>query len=174
MRQVLVPVVVTDAAGHHVTGLQQADFHVFEDGVEQKITAFSVESSGVPQIQPAARDAAAPAAPAAAPAPAPAAPASAPRPRRTYMILHRYAAHFVQRFRNGAGGAGEAFPQEHSEDSQYVVVALGVSPEMVINVTHDPSAVLAVLESKRMQKICVGWPDGRRAAGDGAIPPRSE
>ena len=45
------------------------------------------------------------------------------------------------------------FQQEHSEDSQYVVVALGVSAEMVINVTRDASAVLAVLESKRMQKI---------------------
>ncbi len=46
VRQVLVPVVVTDKEGHHVTGLTRADFKVFEDGVEQTITAFSVQSSG--------------------------------------------------------------------------------------------------------------------------------
>ena len=53
VRQVLVPVVVKDREGHHMTGLSQADFKVFEDGVEQKITAFSVESSGVAQVSAA-------------------------------------------------------------------------------------------------------------------------
>ena len=47
VRQVLVPVIVTDKERHHVTGLTQADFRVFEDGVEQKISAFSVEDAGV-------------------------------------------------------------------------------------------------------------------------------
>ena len=50
VRQVLVPVVVTDSAGHRVNGLTQADFQVFEDGVEQQITAFTVEHSGLPQV----------------------------------------------------------------------------------------------------------------------------
>ena len=45
------------------------------------------------------------------------------------------------------------FERSIPDDSQYVVVALGASAEMVLNVTRDPSAVLAVFESKRMQKI---------------------
>jgi len=45
------------------------------------------------------------------------------------------------------------FQQEHSADSQYVVIALGISPEMILNVTPDPSAVLAALGAKRLQKI---------------------
>ena len=32
VRQVLVPVVVIDKKGHHVTGLQASDFHVSEGG----------------------------------------------------------------------------------------------------------------------------------------------
>ena len=34
-----------------------------------------------------------------------------------------------------------------------MVVALGASAEMVVNVTSDPAAVLAVFQSKRFQKI---------------------
>ena len=36
---VLVPVVVTDRAGHHVTGLKPDDFRLFEDGIPQQIVA---------------------------------------------------------------------------------------------------------------------------------------
>jgi len=41
---VLVDVRVTDKKGQPVTDLQQSDFRVFEDGVEQKISSFSVEN----------------------------------------------------------------------------------------------------------------------------------
>jgi len=37
---VLLSVTVTDGAGRHVSGLKQADFRVFEDGVAQDITHF--------------------------------------------------------------------------------------------------------------------------------------
>lgn len=37
---VVVPVVVTDSSGKHVTGLTKTDFHVFENGREQKIAQF--------------------------------------------------------------------------------------------------------------------------------------
>jgi VWFA-related protein len=52
------------------------------------------------------------------------------------------------------------FQQEHSADSQYVVVALGVLPEMVLNVTSDPSAALAIFQSKRFQKIFLDGQQG--------------
>ena len=41
---VLVDVRVTDKRGQPATGLQADDFRVFEDGVEQKITSFSLEN----------------------------------------------------------------------------------------------------------------------------------
>ena len=157
VRQVLVPVVVTDREGHHMTGLTEKDFKVIEDGVEQKITAFSVESSGLAQAdipakrEPSAKIAASPS------APAPSAPAPA---RRTYMIcidtLHASFNHFA----SARDALVKLFEREHSEDSQYVVVALGASAEMVVNVTHDPSAVLAVFQSKRLQKIFLDGQQG--------------
>jgi len=42
---VLVPVSVTDASNRYVLGLEQSNFHIFEDGVEQKIKHFSSEDS---------------------------------------------------------------------------------------------------------------------------------
>jgi VWFA-related protein len=41
---VLVDVRVTDKRGQPVTGLQAGDFRVFEDGVEQKVSSFSLEN----------------------------------------------------------------------------------------------------------------------------------
>lgn len=42
---VLIPVAVTDTSNRFVLGLQQEDFHVFEDGVEQKVAHFSGEDA---------------------------------------------------------------------------------------------------------------------------------
>lgn len=148
VRQVLVPVVVTDREGHQVTGLSQADFKVFEDGVEQKITAFSVESSG---LEPAGipvksePQAAAAVAPSVIPAHAPV--------RRTYMICVDTLHAWFNNFAAAREALAKLFQQEHSEDSQYVVVAVGVSAQMVVNVTRDPAAVLAVFQNKRYQKL---------------------
>ena len=153
VRQVLVPAVVKDREGHHVTGLTQADFKVFEDGVEQKITGFSVES--LPQAAISSNGASSPAAPMVSSA------VSAHGPiRRTYMIcidtLHASFNNFVA----AREALARLFQQEHSEDSQYVVVALGASAEMVVNVTRDPAAVLAVFQSKRLQKIFMDGQQG--------------
>jgi len=153
VRQVLVPVVVTDSQGHHLTGLTQADFKVFEDGVEQKITAFSVERSGIPQT-PAAQ----PAAAAPVSGQAPSAAAQPARPRRTYIILIDTLNTSFRGFSAAREALVKLFRQEQSADSQYVAIALGAEPEMVVNVTPNASAVLAALESKRMQKIFL---DGR-------------
>jgi Ca-activated chloride channel family protein len=42
---VLIPVSVSDPSNRYVLGLRQSDFHLFEDGVEQKITHFSGEDA---------------------------------------------------------------------------------------------------------------------------------
>jgi VWFA-related protein len=150
VRQVLVPVVVMDPQGHHVTGLTQADFHVFEDGVEQKIAAFSVEHAGLPNEEIPAKIAPSPEA-------APQAASSRPKPRRTYMILIDTLHTSIPHLFAAREALVKLFQQEKSwdskSDSQYVIVALGVSPEMVLNVTPDPAAVLAVLDNKKLQKI---------------------
>jgi VWFA-related protein len=159
VRQVLVPVVVTDQQGHHVTGLTQADFKIFEDGVEQKITAFSVESSGLPQSAIPANVAAAPAPPN-SPSAAPHTGSPQSRPRRTYMVVIDTLHTSFQNLAAAREGLVKLFRQEHSADSQYVVVALGASPEMVVNVTTDSSAVLAAFENKRLQKIFLDGPVG--------------
>jgi VWFA-related protein len=44
---VLVPVTVTDPLNRFVTGLEQTDFQVFEDEVEQKITSFGGEDAAL-------------------------------------------------------------------------------------------------------------------------------
>jgi VWFA-related protein len=36
-----VPAIVTDASGHYISDLQQADFEVFEDGVKQNVVSFT-------------------------------------------------------------------------------------------------------------------------------------
>jgi tetratricopeptide (TPR) repeat protein len=135
VRQVLVPVVVTDGEGHHLTGLTQADFQVFEDGVEQQITAFSVEHPGLSEAGVPARGNPSP-----APSPARQSPLLLSKPRRTYMVL----IDTLHTSFNNLAAAREAlvklFRQERSADSQYVVVSLGVSPEMILNVTSDPAA----------------------------------
>ena len=41
---VVVPVTVKDGAGELVTDLQQKDFRIFEDGIEQQISLFSVDA----------------------------------------------------------------------------------------------------------------------------------
>lgn len=48
-----VPVVVRDAHGNVVTGLQKSDFAVFDNGKEQTISAFSVENHPHLDVQPA-------------------------------------------------------------------------------------------------------------------------
>jgi VWFA-related protein len=146
VRQVLVPVVVTDREGHHLTGLTQADFKIFEDGAEQKITAFSVENSGLAEAGVAVN--ASPAIPLAS-----AAVASHSAVRRTYLICIDTLHTSFNNFAAAREALKKLFQQERSDDSQYVVVALGASAEMVVNVTRDPAAVLAVFESKRLQKI---------------------
>jgi VWFA-related protein len=155
VHQVLVPVVVTDKEGHHVTGLTQADFKIFEDGVEQKITAFSVESSGLPDTLLAPKTIA----PKTDPPPAvqqnaaTVAPAARTPVRRTYLICIDTMHASFNNFASAREALVKLFQQEHSADSQYVVIALGASAEVVLNVTPDPAAVLAVFQSKKFQKI---------------------
>ena len=156
VRQVLVPVVVTDKEGHHVTGLTQADFHVFEDGAEQKIAAFSVENIGAdsPSSSAASEGRS---------SPAPPKPAAAPKPaavRRTYLIcidsLHTAFSSLVQM----RAALSKLFANEQPGDAKYVVLAVGASTQLVKAPTTDPSAVLQTIRSKDFQKLFLGSRQG--------------
>ncbi len=146
VRQVLVPVVVTDKQEHHVTGLTQSDFKVFEDGVEQKIVAFSSERPDV--------------AGAAAPGTAPGQPdpvaAGSPKPlpaRHTYVIcldmMHTSFADSV----HVREALQKLFQQEREGDSRYVVLALGKSVEVIQDATSDPAKVLEILDRPGFRKL---------------------
>ncbi len=159
VRQVLVPLVVTDREGHHIAGLKQEDFRVLEDGVEQRITGFSAESSALAEAGVAAKGG--------PPRAGSATALSSGSPvRRTYLICIDTLHSSFNNFAAAREALVRLFQQEHSEDSQYVVVALGASAEMVLNVTHDPSAVLAVFQSKRFQKIFL---DGQQGGLNGEM-----
>lgn len=145
VRQVLVPVVVTDKQGHHVTGLQLADFKVFENGVEQRITAFTSEradvtttaSSGVQPNQPGPLTAGSP----------------KPLPKQhAYVIcldmMHASFGNFV----HVREALRKLFEQEQAGDSQYVVLLLGKTMEIVQNVSSDPTVVLKTLGGPEFRK----------------------
>ncbi len=148
VRQVLVPVVVRNKDGHTVTGLTQADFSLFEDGVEQKISGFSVETAGVPSPPPPA--AAAAATPAATPAAV--APTKAPL-RRTYLIcidaLHTAFPSLV----HIREALSKLFHSERAGDAQYVLISVGTSVQLLMSPTSDPESVLKVVDSKEFEKL---------------------
>jgi len=151
VRQVLVPVIVTDKEGHHVTGLTQPDFSVFEDGVEQKISGFSVEDAGV--VSPAPSPAVANAV---AETPQAGTPENHSAIRRTYLIcvdsFHSAFANLV----HVRDALSRLFHEEKARDSQYVVVSVGTSTQMLQGPTTNPADVLRAVESKDFQKVFLG------------------
>jgi VWFA-related protein len=146
VRQVLVPVVVTDQAGHSVSGLKQSDFRVFENGAEQKVTSFSVESSG--SSEGLTETAAVPAHHSLREN----GPAENSNVRRTYLIVVDTLHTSFTDFEAVRQALAKLFEREASPDSQYVMIALGTSPEIVHNVTTDAPAILAELKGKKFQK----------------------
>jgi len=143
VRQVIVPVVVSDKTGHQVTGLRQADFQVFENGIQQTISSFNVEHSEIPA---APEDSAA--APAGARKP-PAAAATPAPPRHTYLIcvdtLHASPGNFA----HVREALMKLFAREEPGYAQYALINLGSQAEIVRQPTPDPSQILSALESTK-------------------------
>lgn len=156
VRQVLVPVIITDKDGHHITSLKQQDFQVFEDGIEQKISSFSVETEGA---------ATAPAQPAAAAgtAPAPAKPAIQDA-HRSYLIcidsLHGGFANLV----HVREALTKLFQEEQPGDARYALLAVGTSVQVVQDRTADPQDILRAIEDKHFQKVYQGSAQTTQAA----------
>ncbi len=149
VRQVLVPVVITDKQGHYVAGLRKEDFQVFEDGVEQDVTAFNVESVAAAPVEES------PATRAATPETA----RGEAKPvliRRTYVIcvdvLHTDFGHFVW----ARKALEKFFGQERTGDSQYALIVLGRSAEVIQDFTPDPAVILRAIENPKFQKAIIG------------------
>ncbi|MBZ5595133.1 MAG: VWA domain-containing protein [Acidobacteriia bacterium] len=157
VRQVLVPVIVTDKEGHHVTGLTQADFKVYDDGFEQKISGFSVEDAGTSTEPPAPAHAE-------SNVPRTGTAAKPARIRRTYLIcidsFHSAFADLV----HVREALSKLFRAEQAGDSQYIVVALGTSTKVMQSPTRDPEAVLKTIASKDFEKLFVGSQQGTTQA----------
>src|SRR5579863_1305649 len=139
VRQVLVPVVVTDKKGHHVSGLHASDFQIFEDGVQQDLASFSSDTAGsVDDIAALSK------------------PSAAAGPRHTYVIcidtLHASAA--------DAGRIREAlenfFEKEKPTDAQYVLIGIGRQLQVLQAATTNPLAILLKLRSTAFQSAMGG------------------
>lgn len=145
VRQVLVPVVVTDKAGHHVAGLKQGDFQVFEDGTPQTIVAFNAVAEAVDEEMPRGTGSIATQGPTVIHNPK----TTDALPKRTYLIcvdtLHSSFANFA-----GIRKALQAFfRQEQGGDSQYALMALGRGVRVLEDSTRDPEKILKAVKSKK-------------------------
>jgi VWFA-related protein len=157
VRQVVVPAVVTDAEGHHIPGLTRADFQVFENDVEQQITAFSVESVAAGAAKPAAVVAA---------AETRAPPERKKMVRRTYLIcldtLHAEVGN-LPRVRQALE---TMFMAEQSGDAQYIVMAVGRKVEILHNATTDPASVVKAIQGSNFAKL---YQSGTRSERDAEL-----
>jgi VWFA-related protein len=149
VKQVLVPVVVTDKKGHHIVGLKADDFTVSEDGAPQRIIAFRSNSESAARSVSVSGTASAAVS---KPAVAPKASASVPLPKRTYLIcvdtMHTAFSSFVR----VSEALKKFFAQEQGEDSQYALVALGRKVQVVQDSTRDSEKILEAVQSKQFLK----------------------
>jgi len=142
VQQVLVPVVVTDKKGHHVTGLHASDFRVFEDGVRQEIASFSTDTAA------AAGEIAAIAKPTAIAKPADGAQAAvATAPRHTFVFcldtLHASPSN-APRLRQTLENL---FEKEKTPGAQYVLIGIGRQLQVLQPATSNPLALVVKIRS---------------------------
>jgi VWFA-related protein len=153
VREVLVPVIVTDKKGHHVTGLKASDFRVDEDGAPQEITAFSTDTAPSASLLFSAADRGI-AGNTASPAPTAGA---APEPlRHTYVIcvdtLHTVVADSART----REALMRLFDNEKPAGAQFVIVGIGRQLRVLRTATGDPAAVIATLKNPAFQPALGG------------------
>ena len=143
VQQVLVPVVVADKKGHHVSGLRATDFRILEDGVEQRIAAFSSDTAAsVDDLGALAKS-------------SPNAPAGtkAAGPRRTFVIcvdtLHTSPVN-AARMR---AALESLFEKEKPSDAQYVLIGIGRQLQVLQPATANPLEILLKIRSTAFQSM---------------------
>lgn len=146
VQQVLVPVVVTDKKGHHVTGLHASDFQIYEDGVRQDIAAFSSDTAAsVDDVGALAKSSG-----------GAAIPAAAAGPRRTFVIcidtLHTAPAN-AARMREALENL---FEKEKPADAQYVLIGIGRQMQVLQAATTNPLAMVLKIRGPGFQAAMGG------------------
>ena len=153
VKEVLVPVIVTDSKGHHVPGLKQSDFHVSEDGVPQEIVAFrTTVDAAAPEVAPeTAQPAGVPAEnlPHAGPRPTPAPNAV----RHTYLICIDTLHSSFASFGRVKDALLKSLRPAQGTDTQYALMALGRDLTVVKDSTTDMAAITAAIGSKSFTKM---------------------
>ncbi len=187
VRQVLVPVVVTDAKGHHATGLKAEDFTVLEDGVRQEVRSFSIEAeAGAGGVVRAAGGASGSAVGGGSTAQA-----------RTYVICFDTLHSSFANFGHVRQAMEKLFQKDNGTGAQYVMVSLGRQLRVVQTATSDQKLLQARLHDKgfldvlrgvdaeamavevnatktRLEQYCKRCPCGATARGAACYPERQE
>ena len=145
-RQVLVPVIVTDHKGHYIRNLGAADFHVYDNGVEQKIVALNTQAGGGPGYFPPQPVEIISKLPESLTPPS----ESAGLPPSTYLIC-------LDALNSAFGGYGQVrraleklFRDQKASDARYGLVVLGRQTRIIQNLTSDPAAILAALSDSKL------------------------
>lgn len=142
VRQVLVPVVVTDGSGRYIADLTAAGFSVYEDDVLQKIVAFSrAPVPGSPAEESQGRVA----------AHSRTAQSNRP-PARTYLICIDTLHSEFDNFARVRKALKDFFRKEETGDSQYALFALGRELHVITDSTRDPEVILTAISSKDLLK----------------------
>lgn len=139
VREVRVPVFVTDAKGHNVAGLKASDFTLQEDGTPQKITAFttSTDPNGTALLRGEA-------------------PGSAAGTRHTYVVcidtLHLDPANAASLH----AALKRLFEKEKPSDAQFSVILLGRRLQVLQTATADPAVAAARIAKAAIQSADAG------------------
>lgn len=145
VKQVLVPVTVTDSKGHSVQGLRSNNFRVFEDGVEQRIVSFSAEVGAAGQLfqsQPPT-DIAGP--------PELISPNTSEGKTRLpiYLVVVDTLNSEFGNFEQVRRALQKLLRGERAGEALYGLVTLTRGVAVIQQLTTDPSAVLRILDDKR-------------------------
>jgi VWFA-related protein len=155
VKEVLVPVVVTDGHGHYVPNLKMSDFQVLEDGQPQHLVALSIGMRAGAQvsINQAAAGGRISSAGALPPLDVSAARSGPDTPRSTYLILVDALHSSFENFKRIREALGKFFEKEQDSDAQYAVMVLGRKLAVVEDSTRDVNAALAAVRNKHFSDL---------------------
>jgi VWFA-related protein len=145
----LVPVIVIDRKGHHVGGLSESAFQIYEDSVPQRIVSFAEQTptSSTASFS-AARTEAGGGAMSKPGAGANTSSLGVPASKRTYVICVDTLHTSFASFERARASLGKLFDREQETGAQFALISLGRQLQVVQTATADASAIRAKINSK--------------------------
>ncbi len=151
VKQVLVPVVVTDSKGHSILGLRSKDFKVFEDGIPQRIVGFSTEGDGADKLfQPQPLTGVQ-----SVKGLLPSSPQNERGQGRTFLIAIDTLNSRFENFARIRSALKGIFGREQADEARYALVLLSRTLSVAQALTRDPMAVFRALENKRTSRSII-------------------